>query len=98
MSYDPDVLSRRVGEWPGAESNCRHEDFQSSALPTELPGQKVGISLKTKGESRSPEVCRLALDGIDDLSFQCNVIEGVDFLHAGGAGDVDFCKIAADHV
>ena len=24
--------------WPGAESNCRHKDFQSSALPTELPG------------------------------------------------------------
>ena len=24
--------------WPGAESNCRHEDFQSTALPTELPG------------------------------------------------------------
>jgi hypothetical protein len=24
--------------WPGTESNCRHEDFQSSALPTELPG------------------------------------------------------------
>jgi hypothetical protein len=23
--------------WAGAESNCRHEDFQSSALPTELP-------------------------------------------------------------
>ena len=25
--------------WPGTESNCRHKDFQSSALPTELPGQ-----------------------------------------------------------
>src|SRR5690606_21403326 len=25
--------------WPGAESNCRHADFQSAALPTELPGQ-----------------------------------------------------------
>ena len=26
--------------WPGAESNCRHEDFQSTALPTELPGHQ----------------------------------------------------------
>ena len=25
---------------PGTELNRRHEDFQSSALPTELPGQK----------------------------------------------------------
>ena len=25
--------------WPEAESNHRHKDFQSSALPTELPGQ-----------------------------------------------------------
>ena len=25
--------------WPKAESNCRHKDFQSSALPTELSGQ-----------------------------------------------------------
>src|SRR5690606_15244128 len=25
--------------WPGAELNCRHCDFQSHALPTELPGQ-----------------------------------------------------------
>ncbi len=25
--------------WPGTESNCRHGDFQSPALPTELPGR-----------------------------------------------------------
>ncbi len=26
--------------WPGTESNRRHADFQSTALPTELPGQR----------------------------------------------------------
>ena len=26
--------------WLGAESNRRHEDFQSSALPTELPSRR----------------------------------------------------------
>ncbi len=32
--------------WPGAESNCRHRDFQSRALPTELPGRKRAQSLR----------------------------------------------------
>jgi hypothetical protein len=27
--------------WPGTESNRRHGDFQSPALPTELPGQNA---------------------------------------------------------
>ena len=27
---------------PGAESNHRHRDFQSRALPTELPGRRAG--------------------------------------------------------
>src|SRR5438093_8658578 len=32
----------RAGGWwcPGTELNRRHEDFQSSALPTELPGHR----------------------------------------------------------
>ena len=32
-------LANSMEWWPGAESNCRHEDFQSTALPTELPGR-----------------------------------------------------------
>ncbi len=30
-------------KWLETESNCRHEDFQSSALPTELSSQKKSI-------------------------------------------------------
>ena len=36
-------------KWPGAELNCGHTDFQSVALPTELPGlmiQEARIILK----------------------------------------------------
>jgi hypothetical protein len=32
-----------VDWWRGAESNCRHRDFQSRALPTELP-RRAGIA------------------------------------------------------
>src|SRR5688572_26958050 len=35
--------------WPGAESNCRHRDFQSRALPTELPGRTCGWAEKYRG-------------------------------------------------
>ena len=30
--------------WPGTESNCRHADFQSAALPTELPGRTTNFT------------------------------------------------------
>ena len=35
----PAPCSPFPAEWPGAESNRRHRDFQSRALPTELPGR-----------------------------------------------------------
>jgi hypothetical protein len=44
--YDEDrsisvVFNGEALQCPGTESNRRHEDFQSSALPTELPGREA---------------------------------------------------------
>ena len=38
MLLDETGLPWIWGWWPGTELNRRHKDFQSSALPTELPG------------------------------------------------------------
>lgn len=40
MGKSPKIIELEFIWWPEAESNCRHEDFQSSALPTELSGHK----------------------------------------------------------
>src|SRR5690606_5688293 len=37
-------IELRTYAWPGTESNRRHHDFQSCALPTELPGLLVSGS------------------------------------------------------
>src|SRR5438067_9664596 len=42
--------------WLGAESNRRHEDFQSSALPTELPSRREKPILGLFG-SRGCSLC-----------------------------------------
>ena len=41
------------GWCPGAESNHRHEDFQSSALPTELPRLTKSSSTMPKNQQKS---------------------------------------------
>ena len=38
------AVPRRSSKWPGTELNCRHHDFQSCALPTELPGLGTTLS------------------------------------------------------
>jgi hypothetical protein len=39
MAERMNLVSDCIERWPGTESNRRHTDFQSVALPTELPGQ-----------------------------------------------------------
>jgi hypothetical protein len=55
--------------WPGTELNRRHKDFQSSALPTELPGLCAAESLREaqwkvivrSGVESSCRTCKRAL-------------------------------------
>ncbi len=42
-------------EWPGPELNWGHKDFQSSALPTELPG-RLGVVSFTRSEESCQEI------------------------------------------
>ena len=46
MNHGPRTL--KLGKWcPGADSNHRHADFQSAALPTELPGLRQAYIART---------------------------------------------------
>ena len=45
---------------PGADSNHRHADFQSAALPTELPGQIADPVWMGFGEERDPSLVDIA--------------------------------------
>ena len=41
LGSDKDSLSLNDNEWAGADLNRRHTDFQSVALPTELPARNA---------------------------------------------------------
>ncbi len=98
------ILKER--KWPGTESNCRHEDFQSSALPTELPGHEGKISSKTGTESRSRysplraavQFKGFLLDKINHLAFELNTIERVNLLYARRTRYIDLGQIVSDDI
>src|SRR6478672_8750431 len=47
------VILRDYIEWPGRELNPRHADFQSAALPTELPGRWGGNIERGQGRGQA---------------------------------------------
>ncbi len=70
------------GVWAGAESNRRHEDFQSSALPTELPAHVQG-HWSALGETCLTRTSRFVLNATDrvkgalgPLLTLCNLLFG----------------------
>ena len=44
--------------WLGTESNCRHADFQSAALPTELPSHAQLIAEQVKNYKENKSQCQ----------------------------------------
>ncbi len=55
-------LSDALSTWLGTESNCRHGDFQSLALPTELPSRSASSEwLGTESNCRHGDFQSLAL-------------------------------------
>src|SRR5215510_3802191 len=50
-AWGPGRSGCQQGWWPGTELNRRHADFQSAALPTELPGQRQQPTIVAGGRA-----------------------------------------------
>src|SRR5947207_4552072 len=74
--------------WRGTESNCRHYDFQSYALPTELPRHPVGPSIIPS----RPFESQLTIDE-DRCSFTSAIARGSSGSIAAVASTLQFSLI-----
>src|SRR6266705_1397085 len=68
----PSCFPSVTGDWLGAESNRRHVDFQSTALPTELPSRKI--------DNRTPSRAFT----MQDFDCRASAPLAVQFSNAGG--------------
>jgi hypothetical protein len=64
----PRDLPMKKEVWLGAESNRRHADFQSAALPTELPSRKID------NRRRKPGVHYAIFDGASNLERESRLL------------------------
>ena len=84
--------------WAGVESNRRHKDFQSFALPTELPAHRCGLArnlhwYRSKGAHATGLALQLRdsrLDEIDHLGFEVHPIEAIDLLVGSPGTELEF--------
>src|ERR1043165_9903551 len=65
--------------WLGTESNRRHKDFQSSALPTELPSQPIYLTLV------ATTICAIILPLYPSFVYRIlrSIKEATEATHAG---------------
>ena len=74
LSYTPLFLSQ--GKCPEPESNQWHEDFQSSALPTELSGHTHNILCELRGQDLNLRPSGYEPDELPDCSTPRYEING----------------------
>ena len=77
--------SVRVSEWRGPDLNRRHRDFQSRALPAELPRQRAS----SIPAGRGPEPADGARELLAELQHLCELLTGKpDPPHAADAAGI----------
>ena len=79
------LYAERVAWWPGTGSNRRHGDFQSPALPTELPGHTFKHAL-ARSALQAKAVLLQRPQGVNDRSNMTSVVCGATMVKSRSLG------------
>ncbi len=79
LGHEKELMSSSVNQWAGADLNRRHTDFQSVALPTELPARKHKIILSKSAYSSKNEKklikCNIVIKKPQNIRFRAIKIQ-----------------------